>query len=99
MIEFADNGGPTDADIGRARDFADKLACKGDILQFGGGKKGEVAELFNELARSIAVMSFTPGGVKLFGAHYDAANITRRGKPAPPTMKIPPPAPAPRRLA
>lgn len=47
--------------------MAELLATKGDILQFGGGKKGEAAEVFNALARGLAILSALPGGVDVFG--------------------------------
>jgi hypothetical protein len=31
----------------------------------------EVAEIFNGLARALAVLSFVPGGVTLFGSHWE----------------------------
>jgi hypothetical protein len=48
------------------------LSDKSEILLFGGGKKGEVAEAFNALARAIAILSFMPGGVDAFGEHWEA---------------------------
>lgn len=51
---------------------ADAIASRGDVLQFGGGKKGEAAELFNILARALAVMAYVPGGVRFAGNHWEA---------------------------
>jgi len=48
-------------------DLAEIIATKGDILMYGGGKEGEVAEVFNALAKGIAVLSCVPGGVEVFG--------------------------------
>jgi hypothetical protein len=48
------------------------LAEKGDVLLFGSKQKGQAADLFNRLARAIAVLSFCPGGVHLFGRHWQA---------------------------
>ena len=48
------------------------IAEKGDVLMFGGGKKGEAAHLFNELARGLAVLSFVPGGVKFAGMKWES---------------------------
>jgi len=45
---------------------------RGEILLFGGGKKGEVAEAFNAVARGIAALSFKPGGITIFGGHWEA---------------------------
>lgn len=78
IAEYERRGGPTDGDLERTRKFADILTAKGDILQFGGGKKGEVAEIFNGLADALAVMSFCPGGV-LFGKdRWEGQNLLRR---------------------
>lgn len=63
-------GGPTKQDFDRARSFADVLATQGDVLMFG-GKKGEAAKLFNELAFACAVCAFIPGGITIFGDHYE----------------------------
>ena len=48
------------------------LGERGDILLFGGGAPGEVADLFNRTAKAIAVLSFFPGGVTAFGGHWEA---------------------------
>lgn len=64
-------GGPCSVDYERVREFSDVLASRGDVLQFGGGKKGEVAGLFNQLAEALAVMSFLPGGVEIFGRRWE----------------------------
>ena len=52
-------------------DTAQLLAEKGDILQFGGGKKGEVADIFNRVAESLALMAVViPGGIKVFDIEF-----------------------------
>jgi len=51
-------------------EIADLLATKGDILLYGGGKKGEVAEAFNALAKGIAVLSCVPNGIEAFGYRW-----------------------------
>lgn len=40
------------------------------LLGFG-GKKGEAAEAFNAVAEAIAILSFLPGGVTLFGQTWE----------------------------
>lgn len=37
-----------------------------------GPKEGDSAKAFNDLAKSIAFMSFCPGGVSAFGNHWEA---------------------------
>ena len=70
IMEMEARGGPSDWDLDDARDFAAVLGEKGDILQYGGGKKGEVAALMNRMIRAVAVLAFCPGGVRLFGSHF-----------------------------
>jgi hypothetical protein len=57
--------------VAYCREHADTVASQGDVLQFG-GKKGEAAKLFNILARCLACLAYQPGGVKLFGCHWEA---------------------------
>lgn len=46
------------------------VCFKGDTLQYGGGKKGEVAEGFNYLASALAALAYAPGGVTFAGRHW-----------------------------
>lgn len=65
IAELRKRGGPTTAEIEDIRSFSQTLAEKGDVLMFG-GKKGEAADLFNKLAKAIAICAFQPGGITLF---------------------------------
>jgi hypothetical protein len=67
-----EKGGPTDEDMKKAKEFSSVLGERGDILLFGGGKKGECAEMFNRTAQAIAVLAFVPGGISIFGSHFEA---------------------------
>ena len=75
-----EKGGPTKGDIEKAQKTSDMLGERGDVLIHGGGKKGERAELFNRTAHAIAVLAFVPGGVSLFGMHFEAQMPTDGGK-------------------
>lgn len=46
------------------------VCARGDILMYGGGGKGEAAEVFNSLARGLAALSLQPGGVTFAGMHW-----------------------------
>lgn len=49
-----------------------------DIL-FRSKKPGDTAKAFNLLAESVALLSFCPGGVRVFGSHFDAStNLGRQ---------------------
>lgn len=56
----------------RAQVAVDVVASKGDIILFRSSRKGETAEAFNRLAEGVAALSFAPGGVTVFGLHFDA---------------------------
>lgn len=99
--EYAERGGPSDADRERLQgavdpgghyarplvlddakrakdrqpilDAAGALAERGDVLLYGGGRKGEVAALFATLTDALAVMSFVPGGVRFCGRRWLAS--------------------------
>lgn len=63
---------PLDQLLGRTSESIHLLAEHGDKLLYGSKKPGEVAHLFNKTAEAIAILSFMPGGVKLFGQHWVA---------------------------
>ena len=71
VLQLKDKGGPDAADMAKAKESSDMLGERGDVLLFGGGKKGECADLFNRTAHAIAVLAFCPGGVDIFGAHFE----------------------------
>jgi hypothetical protein len=83
IIELQAKGGPDAEDLKKATAMSSVLGERGDVLLFGGGKKGkkgEVAEIFNGLARALAVLSFVPGGVTLFGNHWETKTEKTVGK-------------------
>lgn len=49
-----------------------KIAFQGDVVQYGGGKRGQVADVFNHLASALAALAFSPGGVLFAGLHWCA---------------------------
>ncbi len=55
-----------------AHGLAETVASKSDILMFGSKKKGEVAEIFNAVARGLAACAYQPGGVTWCGIHWEA---------------------------
>ena len=82
ILELQERGGPTDYDMEQMNGVAQLLGERGDILLFGGKKKGECAEIFNKTAFGIAVLAFAPGGVTLFGQHFEATTEkTKRAVP------------------
>lgn len=84
MMELVGRGGPTTDDMTRAQAASNLLGEKGDVLLFGSNRKGEAAYIANELAFSIAVLSFCPGGVRTFGQHFDASQFMQTPAPEEP---------------
>lgn len=63
---------PEESIFARAHECAQIVAEKGDVILYR-GKKGESAAAFNALAEGVAVLAFAPGGVTIFGLHFEAA--------------------------
>ena len=72
IAEYRARGGPTGADLERARGFSRLIGEKGDRLLHRSKVAGEVAQVFNALAEGIAVLAFCPGGVRFCGQRYQA---------------------------
>jgi len=85
ILRLQAKGGPDDSDMARAQESSAMLAERGDVLLFGGGKKGETADLFNRTAHAVAVLAFCPGGVDIFGQHFEAVRV--HGQPESHGMK------------
>lgn len=76
IADIKRRGGVTDVEIDIARNFVDDLASRGDILLYRSDKKGETAKIFADFARVVAIASFFPGGIHIFGCHYQVLNPT-----------------------
>jgi len=66
------NGKPWEYIQERAKECSQVVAEKGDIILFKSKKKGESAEAFNRMAEGVACLAFAPGGVDVFGLHFEA---------------------------
>lgn len=75
ILEWKSKGNPQKEDFDRlkSKNLSQVLGEKGDVLLYGGGKKGEAAAIFNDLAEAIALLSFLPGGIEIFGSHWESA--------------------------
>jgi hypothetical protein len=59
-------------DFEKIQKLREELLHKGDILLYGSKKeKGKAAELFNELVEAVSVLAFWPGGINIFGMHFE----------------------------
>lgn len=63
-------GGPTDGHFGEASAFATRLGAEGDTLLY--RTKGKTARMMDRLCEVVAVLAFCPGGISLFGLHFEA---------------------------
>lgn len=78
-----------DRRIEYARAQGQAIAEQSDVLLFS-GKKGEAGQLAAKLARAIACLSFQPGGVKLFGCHWQSEADAPEATPGPGDMDLGP---------
>ncbi len=82
IIEIIERGGVTNADCERMKTYQEHLTAHGDDLLFRSTKHGGTAEQLDQLADVMAVMSFLPGGISVFGERYAGnamlANLTYR---------------------
>lgn len=69
---------PLDDLVKRGRDLADVIASKSDHL-VGDIRhtKEQRSSMLNTWAEAIAIGAFMPGGVRIFGAHYEATHPDR----------------------
>jgi hypothetical protein len=68
--EYLQAGGPSDLDYDRVRTvYPPQLGSLGDVLLFGGKR---AAAVMGMLTDGLAVMAFCPGGVSVFGLHFEA---------------------------
>lgn len=83
VAELRTRGGPPGSEYARCREvLADRIASGSDVL-FGrhpNQKQGQFAATFRDLVEALAVAAFCPGGVTLFGLHFDVTET-----PCPPT--------------
>jgi hypothetical protein len=72
LLTFQQYGGITDVDVVRVQSYLEDLTVHGDDLYFRSKKWGETAKRFDQVAEIIAVLSFSPGGLTVFGMHFEA---------------------------
>lgn len=60
--------------VAYCRQHADVIASRGDDLMFGSKKKGETGKLLVVLARCLACLAFSPGGVEFAGMRWEVVD-------------------------
>jgi len=51
--------------------MTDDMCLRLEYVLHKGPKQGDTARAFNDLAKSIALLAFQPGGIKIFGMHFE----------------------------
>jgi hypothetical protein len=67
-------GAPWEKIQDMAQGHAQFIAEHGDNLLFLGPKKGDTSKAFTKFVQGVAALSFVPGGVTIFGQHYEATH-------------------------
>jgi len=71
--EMRDNGGPSEPQLEYASEhFPTILGQHGDAILF--HEKGQTGTAMSVLTETIAILSFFPGGVTVFGLTFDASS-------------------------
>ena len=81
ILSIREKGGLTNQDFIEAKETSDLLGIKGDRLIYGKvktDKDGVVADLFNRTAKAIAVLSYCPGGITIFGKTFTSDILSKQ---------------------
>ena len=70
IFDLQQQGGPDVYHQERARAFSSKLGAEGDTLLY--NVKGKTGKIMGEFCEVLAVLAFVPGGVTVFGLHFEA---------------------------
>lgn len=63
---------PIDSLLPRLEGYSSFIGSHGDVLMYGGGKKGVAADCFNKVAEGLAVLSMVcTGGVDFGDLHFE----------------------------
>jgi len=70
ITDLQERGGPGPEEWAWAVDFGEALTYQRDVLLFGDARRA--SGLANDLSRAVAILAFAPGGVSVFGQHFEA---------------------------
>jgi hypothetical protein len=77
IADLQQAGGPSEYHLQKAQEFGFVLGEKGDTLLY--YVKGKTGEMMGRFCEAIAVLAFVPGGVDVFGLHFEAT-VRQEGK-------------------
>lgn len=72
MLRLMQRGGPEAEDFERVHTYVQDFAERGANLFFPANTEGVTADLFERVVDAIAVLAFCPGGLFIFGEHYQS---------------------------
>ncbi len=75
IMRYIEMGGPSVEDMARCHVYEEMTS---ESILYRIGKPGQTAKAFNQVAESIAVLSFIPGGVTIFGNHWETKPMFRK---------------------
>ncbi len=78
ILSLKEKGGPTDGDWAWLKEARDILGETGEAILFPVKKKGETDRVFNAVAKAIAILSFVPCGIEIFGHHWESKKGTKK---------------------
>jgi acetolactate synthase small subunit len=70
MLRLIKRSGPEDEDFERVHMYVQDFVERGTDLFFSGSSEGVKADRFEQVVDAIAVLAFCPGGLTIFGEHY-----------------------------
>ena len=69
IAELEAQGGPTDDDLRRVQGHLPDFGARGEALLY--RIDGETGPMAGKLLDAIAVLAFQPGGITIFGQHFE----------------------------
>jgi len=69
IAEIQAAGGPTTEMLQKVSSYSRDMGAHGDAILF--YQKGKTTEMINKLVEAMAVLSFCPGGITVFGVHFE----------------------------
>ncbi len=70
IFDLQQMGGPTEYHLEEAQKFGFVLGEKGDSLLY--YVKGQTGKMMGRFCEAVAILAFCPGGVTVFGLHFEA---------------------------
>ena len=82
MLEYEQRGGPKDYEFDAARDYWQAMIERGDGEELLFREKGKTGRSTDALINLIAIMAFAPGGIHIFGHHFEDGKRNTAPRPA-----------------